>query len=172
MHYLKATEYTYLAGEINALYHEAAVKMGVSDSVQNILYVVCQWEGRCPQSEICKLTGMTRQTVNSAIRKLESEGVLYLAPGKGRNTLVCLTEAGERFARERMEPLYEAENRIWNEWTEEEQRQYLLLTKQYRGGLRRHHGARGRLGAQERGVGSDPPLPPVRTVQLQPGGRR
>ena len=31
MHYLKANQYTYLAGEINALYHEAAVKTGVSD---------------------------------------------------------------------------------------------------------------------------------------------
>ena len=28
MHYLKAGQYTYLAGEINALYHEAAVKDG------------------------------------------------------------------------------------------------------------------------------------------------
>ena len=39
MHYLETGQYTYLAGEINALYHEAAVKMGISDSVQNILYV-------------------------------------------------------------------------------------------------------------------------------------
>ena len=38
MHYLGAEQYTYLAGEINALYHEAAVKTGISDSVQNILY--------------------------------------------------------------------------------------------------------------------------------------
>ena len=28
MHYLQASEYTHLAGEINALYHEAAVRMG------------------------------------------------------------------------------------------------------------------------------------------------
>ena len=39
MHYLKTQQYTYLAGEINALYHEAAVKAGISDSIQNILYV-------------------------------------------------------------------------------------------------------------------------------------
>ena len=40
MHYLKTQQYTYLAGEINALYHEAAVKAGISDSIQNILYVI------------------------------------------------------------------------------------------------------------------------------------
>ena len=56
MHYLKANQYTYLAGEINALYHEAAVKTGVSDSVQNILYVICEKGDRCLQSEISKLT--------------------------------------------------------------------------------------------------------------------
>ena len=32
MHYLTGEQYTYLAGEINALYHEAAVKAGISDS--------------------------------------------------------------------------------------------------------------------------------------------
>ena len=35
MHYLNANQYTYISGEINALYHEAAVKAGISDSVQN-----------------------------------------------------------------------------------------------------------------------------------------
>ena len=34
LHYLETEQYTFLAGEINALYHEAAVKMGISDSVQ------------------------------------------------------------------------------------------------------------------------------------------
>ena len=78
MHYLKANQYTYLAGEINALYHEAAVKTGVSDSVQNILYVICEKGDRCLQSEISKLTGISRQTINSAIHKLEKEGIITL----------------------------------------------------------------------------------------------
>ena len=96
MHYLKAGQYTYLAGEINALYHEAAVKMGISDSVQNILYVICEQGNQCLQSEISKRTGISRQTINSAIRKLEKDEILYLEQGKGRNTIVCLTEKGEK----------------------------------------------------------------------------
>ena len=51
MHYLEAGKYTYLAGEINALYHYRC-KMGISDSVQNILYVLCEKGGKCLQSEI------------------------------------------------------------------------------------------------------------------------
>ena len=138
MHYLKTEQYTYLAGEINALYHEAAVKMGISDSVQNILYVLCEKNGRCLQSEISKLTGISRQTINSAIRKLEKENVVYLEQGKGRNTILCLTEKGKKFSSEKIMPLHEAENKIWNEWTAEEQQQYLTLTKKYRDGLKKH----------------------------------
>ena len=138
MHYLKTEQYTYLAGEINALYHEAAVKMGISDSVQNILYGLCEKNGRCLQSEISKLTGISRQTINSAIRKLEKEDIVYLEQGKGRNTILCLTEKGKKFSSEKIMPLHEAENKIWNEWTAEEQQQYLTLTKKYRDGLKKH----------------------------------
>lgn len=138
MHYLKTGQYTYLAGEINALYHEAAVKMGISDSVQNILYVICEKGTRCLQSDISKLTGMSRQTINSAIRKLETDGIICLEPGKGRNTIVCLTERGEKFAHEKIYPLYEVENKIWNEWTTDEQQQYLMLTQKYRDALKKY----------------------------------
>ena len=138
MHYLQAGQYTYLSGEINSLYHEAAVKMGISDSVQNILYVICEQGDRCLQSEISKLTGISRQTINSSIRKLEQEGILYLEPGKGRNTIVCLTEQGKIFAAEKVLPLFEIENRIWNEWSKEEQEEYLRLTKKYRDALKHY----------------------------------
>ena len=141
MHYLQASEYTHLAGEINALYHEAAVRMGVSDSVMNILYVICENGDRCLQSEISRLTGISRQTINSAIRKLEKEQIVCLEPGQGRNTIVCLTEAGKHFAEQKIGPLFAVENQIWNEWTEEEQRQYLKLTQKYRDALKKYLGA-------------------------------
>ena len=138
MHYLKTRQYTYLAGEINALYHEAAVKMDISDSVQNILYVICERGNSCLQSEISKLTGISRQTINSAIRKLEQEGVLTLKPGKGRNTVVCLTKKGKEFASEKIYPLFEIENKIWDEWTADEQQTYLMLTQKYRDALKKY----------------------------------
>lgn len=138
MHYLETEQYTFLAGEINALYHEAAVKMGISDSVQNILYVLCEKGGKCQQSEISKLTGISRKTINSAIRKLEKEELVYLEQGKGRNTILCLTEKGEKFSSEKIGSLHEIENKIWNELTVEEQQQYLTLTKKYRDGLKKY----------------------------------
>ena len=138
MHYLKAGEYTYLSGEINALYHEAAVKMGLSDSAQNILYVICEKGQSCPQSEISRLTGISRQTINSAIGKLKKDDIVYVQQGQGRNTIICLTEKGKKLAAEKIYPLFEIENKIWNEWTIEEQEQNLSLTKKYRDALKKY----------------------------------
>ena len=42
MVYEKARMYAYLSAEITSLYHEAAVKIGISDTVLNILYVLCE----------------------------------------------------------------------------------------------------------------------------------
>ena len=138
MHYLHSGDYTHLAGEINGLYHEMAVRMGISDSVMNILYVICEKGDRCLQSEISKLTGMSRQTINSAIRKLEKDGIVYLMPGQGRNTVVCLTEHGQAFSAEKMGPIFSVERQVWGEWTAEEQRQYLALTQRYRDALKKY----------------------------------
>ena len=138
MHYLQAEQYTYLAGEINALYHEAAVKMGVSDSVQNILYVLWEKGGRCPQSEIARLAGISRQTIHSAVHKLEREGIVRLEQGRGHSTVVCLIGKGEKYAQEKVEPLFRIENQIWKEWSAEEQQQYLLLTQKYRDALKKY----------------------------------
>ncbi len=138
MHYLEAGKYTSLSGEINSLYHEAAVKMGISDSVMNILYVIYEKGDSCLQSEISKLSGISRQTINSSVKKLEKDEILYLKQGQGRNTIVCLTEKGLKFCENKIKPLFEIENKIWNEWTADEQRQYLLLTEKYRDALKKY----------------------------------
>ena len=86
--------YNYLSSEINSLYHQAAKKMGISDSVQNILYVLCDQGNQALQSEICSISGISRQTINSALSKLEQQGLVRVEPDKGRNTMVFLTIFG------------------------------------------------------------------------------
>ena len=138
MVYEKARMYAYLSAEITSLYHEAAVKIGISDTVLNILYVLCEKEGQCLQRDIFRLTGISRQTINSAIRKLERDGIAYLKQGEGRNTMVCLTKKGSNFSTEKILPLFQIEDKIWNEWTAEEQAKYILLTQTYRDALKKH----------------------------------
>ncbi len=138
MSYSKQREYSYVVAETNSLYHEAAVKMGISDTVMNILYVLCDNDFQCLQSDIFKLTGISRQTISSAIRKIEKEDLAYLKPVDGKNTMVCLTEKGIAFATEKIMPLYEIENKIWNEWTSEEQEQYLAFAVKFKNSFKKY----------------------------------
>ena len=85
----------HILGEINGAYHDASVKMGLADSEMQILYSVHMAEGKLYPSEIARLCGMSRQTVASALRSLEREGILYLETGAGRSRPVRLTQAGE-----------------------------------------------------------------------------
>ena len=65
--------YNYLFSETGAAYHEMYMKLGLSDSAMMVLYAI--WEnGDCRLlKEICQSTGLSKQTVNSALRKLEAE---------------------------------------------------------------------------------------------------
>lgn len=115
-----------------------AIQAGLSDSIMSILYVLWEQNGRCPQSTIVKQTGIARQTVNSALRKLEREGTTGLEPGEGRNTIVYLTEAGQALCREKIAPILEMEEAVFRAWTEEEQETYLNLNLRYLEAMRNH----------------------------------
>ena len=121
----------YLMTEIDALYHQAAVKMGLSDSVACVLYTIYEAKGSCLLSEIYKKTGVSKQTINSALRKLEQEGILYLEPSGARSKRVCLTEAGLRVADATAGRLIRLENSIFDEWPAEDVQQYLGLMERY-----------------------------------------
>ncbi|MCI8593855.1 MAG: MarR family transcriptional regulator [Oscillospiraceae bacterium] len=121
----------HLLGETNAVYHDLTVKLGLSDSSMYLLYTLAYHGGRCPLRDICRLTGISKQTLNSAVRKLEREHILYLEAANGRQKLVCLTEAGERLAEETVSKIIEAENNIFSSWKQEDVAQYLALSQRY-----------------------------------------
>ena len=56
--------------QIGGIYHEAALKMGFSDSELWILYALSVSAAGCRQTELCQSTGMTKTTVNSALKKI------------------------------------------------------------------------------------------------------
>lgn len=124
-------EFNRISGIINSIYHEAALKMGISDSERDILYVLFDHGGKCRQSALYKETGMTRSTVNSAIHKLQNSGILYLTPGKGRNTHVTLTENGEHYVSQTIGKLIGIENKIYMSWSQEERDLFIQLNQRF-----------------------------------------
>ncbi|MDE7014496.1 MAG: MarR family transcriptional regulator [Kineothrix sp.] len=123
--------YNYLFGETDAIYHEIAFKLGLSDSASRILYAICDNGTSCLLQDICKYSGLSKQTVNSAIRKLEAEGIIYLEAAGSKNKKVCLTKNGEKLAERTACKILQAENDIFASWPQEDVQKYLELTEAF-----------------------------------------
>lgn len=118
-----------LMSEIDNAYHQAAKKLGLSDSAMLILYTLSSSDGECLLGDITLCVG--KQTVNSALRKLEADGIVETEPSGGRKKKLRLTEKGEQFAEDTVSRLIRIENEIFDEWSAEDKAAYIELTKQY-----------------------------------------
>lgn len=123
--------FNHLLGELDAVYHDLSFRLGMSDSVSKILYTICDAGVSCPLHLICQRTGLSKQTVNSALRKLEREGLVYLQAAGARSKTVCLTQEGDRFCDGTARQILRMENQVLDAWSQEEVQQYLGLTERF-----------------------------------------
>lgn len=121
----------YLTSELDGLYHQASVQIGLSDSAMRILYAIYDNGDGCPLHTIYRQSGICKQTVNSAIRKLEKEEILYLSCLNGRQKKVMLTEKGKSYLGRTAAKISAAESRAFAAWTNAEVEEYLRLTEKY-----------------------------------------
>ena len=116
----------FLISEMESLYHLADLRLGISDSASLVLYALYDAGGQCPLADIYKNSGISKQTINSAIR-----GLLYLAQYHGRAKKVVLTDKGNRFAQQTAARIRQAEQDAFASWTEEEVRSHIRLLEKY-----------------------------------------
>lgn len=126
-----ARRYNRIISEIDEVYHEIAVRQGFSNSAMQILYTLSDNDGQCRLTDLIKLSGVNKQTANSALRRLEKEDIVFLEPAGGKSKRVCLTEKGFAVARETVDQVLEIENRIYASWSKEEWELYVQLTERY-----------------------------------------
>ncbi len=119
-----------LITQTDSIYREAAFKLGLTYSAMMVLYAVFNNGGSCPISDICAF-GINKQTVNSALRKLETEDVVFLEAAGGRRKNVRLTENGMALAEKTILKIINIENEIFASWTKYERETYIELTKRY-----------------------------------------
>lgn len=124
-------KFIHLHKQANAIYQEMSLKQNLSSSVFDIFYAICILGDGCLQRDICEIALISKQTINSSIKKLEKSGYLRLIPGKGKEKHIYLTEAGKQVAEERMVPVIEAECRSFHEMTVDEQELLLKTTETY-----------------------------------------
>lgn len=127
----KSMEFDRLFKEINEKYSELASVIGFSESSFVILYALLELGNGCLQKDIVNQYYLNKQTINSAVKSLEKNGYIYLEKGRGRNMHIYLTAMGEKFAQEKIIPVIEAEDRVFERMTEEEGQLFLELNRKY-----------------------------------------
>ncbi|MDX8417607.1 MAG: MarR family transcriptional regulator [Absicoccus sp.] len=121
--------------EINYLYHTASHKMGLADSEMIILYLLHDYK-KLTQSDIINRTGMTKQTVNSAIARMEKEGWVQLGKRTHHRKIISFTALGTQILQDVLGPFIQAEEKIFDDWSQEEIDLFLKLNCRYRDQLR------------------------------------
>ena len=132
----KLFAFNHIYKEYNIIYHDAAMRLGLSNSEFDTLYAICELGDGCKQSDICRTTFIPKQTVNSAIRSLQKKEYLTLASGKGRSMHIYLTEQGLQLVRRTIFPMVEIENEAFPKLTEKEYKTILHFHAQYLAALR------------------------------------
>ena len=117
--------------ECNEFYHALAKHFGLSDSAFWILYTL-RVERPYTQAGLCEFLHEPKQTVNSALKKLEAEGFLVLSAGDDqRSKRVRLTEKGEQLARTCADRVAEAEARAIGSMSPDDRAALIRLTELY-----------------------------------------
>lgn len=127
----KVNQLTQITNRINAFYHKVATSAGLSDGAFWILYMVKTLASGCRQKDISEASGKSKKTINSAIWKLEQEGLLRLELSNGRDKNIFLTEKGEAFVEKTITPVIIAEAEAFNVLTENEQTELIRITEKY-----------------------------------------
>ena len=117
--------------ELDDIYHNIALKLNLSDSAFIIFYTLCEVGEGCSQKDICNQAALSKKTINSAIQKLEQEDYICMRHGKGRQRQIYLTEKGQKMLQEKIYPVMQIENNVFQKMEETEARELLRLFQKY-----------------------------------------
>ena len=124
-------EFNRIYKKTNEIYHDIALRLGLSDSAFDILYSISELGDGCLQKDICNATCIPKQTIHSSIRQMEKSGYLTLSSGKGRSMHITLTDLGENLLERTIYPVMQMEGEAFHCMTDEECQQMLALFGKY-----------------------------------------
>ena len=92
---------------LDELYHSYAASVHLSETAFWILYIAWTQGDGCTQKEICDSWSYSRQTINTALKNLERQGILCLktAEGNRKNKRIYFSREGKAFADRVVAPL-------------------------------------------------------------------
>lgn len=133
----RLAEYNSMLKEHEDLYRQIARRFNLSECAFWILYSLREANASLTQSELCYALSQPKQTINSALKKMESDGYIKLLSDQDRRRKqLCLTEKGEFLARETVDKVIVLENQTFDNFTETEQETFLHLLHKYTDNLK------------------------------------
>lgn len=128
----KLSQYNSVIKENDEIYRQAAKALGLPDCAFWILYALREEDGVLTQSEICYAMYQPKQTVNSALKKMEQGGYIKLAKMNDRRSKqLCLTEKGKKLAEKTVDKAIAAEQKAFAALTLKEQESFIELFRKY-----------------------------------------
>lgn len=128
----KLSEYNSIIKENEGIYHRVAKRDRLSNSAFWILYMMCEEEGKLTQSTVCDTFYQPKQTVNSALKKLEKEGIVELEAVAGSNgKYINFTQKGWKFAEETVLKVIASEQKALDGLSLKEQEEFFRLFRKF-----------------------------------------
>lgn len=133
--------YNRIFKDTDKIYHNFAKSYGLSDCAFWILYLLRETDTQYTQAEICNMLSLPRQTVNSALKNLQSEGYICLTPVENnkKSKILVLTEKGEGLAKNSADIVLKAEIKVLRQFSENELQLFLSLSEKYAVLLRKEY---------------------------------
>lgn len=130
-------EYNSMIKEHEDLYRQIARRFGLSECAFWILYSLREAGTSLTQSELCYALSQPKQTIHSALKKMEEQKFIELLSGQDRRRKqIQLTPEGEHLAQETVDKVIVLENQTFDTFSEEEQEQFLHLLHKYTDNLK------------------------------------
>lgn len=119
--------------ELTGIYHQVAVKSGISDNEFWLWYTLLILDEEYSQQDICDMWSLPKQTVNSVVANLNKKGYVFLevVPNTRNRKIIRLTEAGKTFGRNIVTNIYKSEEQAIEKMSEEERQTCITLLKKY-----------------------------------------
>lgn len=133
------SEYNSIIKENDDIYREIAKALGLPDCAFWILYTLREGGTALTQREICNAIYQPKQTVNSALKKLEQDGCIEMNGTENhRRKPICLTPKGQQLASETVDRVIAAEQKTLSEMSQEEKEVFIRLFRRYTDLLRKN----------------------------------
>lgn len=138
-------EFNKIYKTIDGVYHLYAKSLGISDTRMWLLYSMYAADKAYTQRELCSEWNYPPQTLNSALKEMEKQGIISLehSPGNMKNKRIILTEQGREYTQKMIAPLVLAEQRALEAMPEDERSALLSLMAKHAGILQREVGGIG-----------------------------